>query len=154
MAISGNEFYLIGWENRTNNKLEMAGNGVISKMWERVFKESLREKITNPVSEEMYGVYSNYASDENGDYDYFVGYKVKDLNHIPQGLMGKKILAGPYEKFETKKGPVYQVVPEMWLNIWKELSGKRAFKTDFEIYGDIAKDPNSAVVEIFVGTKE
>ena len=43
MAISGNEFYLIGWESRTNNKLEMAGNGVISKMWERVFKESLRE---------------------------------------------------------------------------------------------------------------
>lgn len=148
------EFYLIGWESRTNNKAEFSGDGVIGKIWERVFKENLRDQITNVVSDEIYGVYSNYESDENGDYDYFVGYKVKDLNHIPQGLNGKKILAGPYKKFETKKGPVYQVVPEMWRQIWQDLKGKRAFKTDFEIYGDKAQDPNKAVVEIFIGTKE
>lgn len=153
MAKIENEFYLMGFEARTNNKAEMAGTGIISKMWEQVFKENLKEKITAPLSDEIYAVYSNYESDENGDYDYFVGYKVKDLNHIPQGLKGMKVLAGPYRKFETKKGAVYQVVPEMWLNIWKELSGKRAFKTDFEIYGDKAKDPNNAVVEIFIGTK-
>ncbi len=148
------EFYLIGWENRTNNKAEFSGNGIIGKIWERVFKENLREKITNAVSDEIYGVYSNYESDENGDYDYFVGYKAKDLNNVPQGLKGKKILAGPYKKFETKKGPVHQVVPEMWGQIWNELKGKRAFKTDFEIYGNKAQDPNNAVVEIFIGIKE
>jgi predicted transcriptional regulator YdeE len=41
-------------------------------MWERVFKENLKGEIPNPTSEEIYAVYSNYESDENGDYDYFI----------------------------------------------------------------------------------
>lgn len=145
------EFYLIGWEERTNNKAEFSGHGIIGKIWERVFKENLRDKIANAASDEVYSVYSNYESDENGDYDYFVGYKAKDIDHIPMGLKGKKILAGSYMRFETKRGPIHQVVPEMWGQIWNQLKGKRAFKTDFEIYGSKAQDPNNSVVDIFVG---
>ena len=53
MKINENEFYLMGWESRTNNKVEMAGNGVIARMWERVFKENLKGEIPNPTSEEI-----------------------------------------------------------------------------------------------------
>lgn len=146
------EFYLIGWEARTNNAVEFAGNGIISKIWERVFKENLKAQVPNS-EDEIIAVYSNYESDENGAYDYFVGYKVSNLNNIPNGLEGKKVLAGNYQKFSTNKGPIYQVVPEVWGKIWQETKGKRAFKTDFEIYGNQALDPNSAVVEVFIGLK-
>lgn len=153
MNTNENEFYLVGWESRTNNKVEMAGNGAISKMWERVFKENLKGEIPNPTSEEIYAVYSNYESDENGDYDYFIGYKVKDLNNVPHGLKGKKILAGPYRKFETEKGLPHNVVPQCWVKIWAELKGKRAFKTDYEIYEMKDQCPKDTV-DIFVGVKE
>jgi len=33
----------------------------------------------------------------------------------------------------------------------EELDGKRAFLTDYEVYGDRATDPNNAVVEIHLG---
>ena len=149
------EFYLIGIEERTQNKDEMAGNGKIPKVWERMFKEDIKTKVNNKIDEDIYAVYSNYESDENGKYDYFVGYKVDSLQKIPDGLKGKKVLSGSYKKLETAKGATYKVVGELWMKVWKmpkeELGGKRAFKTDFEIYGGKAKDPNNSIIELFLG---
>lgn len=150
-----NEFYLIGYETRTDNKNEMSGQGAIPKMWEKVFKENLKGQVSSVLDDEIYAVYCNYESDEHGQYDYFVGYKVKDLNTVPDGLVGKKIMAGNYKKLETNAGPTYQVVGQLWMHIWKmsesDLGGKRAFQTDYEVYGARAIDPNHAVIEVYLG---
>lgn len=155
MNITNTEFYLIGIETRTDNQSEVTGQGEIPKMWQRVFQEGVQAKIQNLSGQEMYAVYSNYESDENGKYDYFVGYKVKDLNAIPAGLVGKKVLSGKYKEFETARGPIYKVIGELWMKIWKmtvqDFGGKRAFKTDYEVYGAEAADPNQAVVKVFLG---
>lgn len=155
MNITNAEFYLIGIETRTDNKSEMTGQGEIPKMWQRIFQEGVQGKIQNLAGQEIYAVYSNYESDENGKYDYFVGYKVKDLNSVPAGLVGKKILSGVYKKFETNRGVIHRIVGELWMKIWKmtseDFGGKRAFHTDYEVYGAQAANPNDAVVEVYLG---
>lgn len=151
------EFYLVGIETRTDNKLEATTNGEIPKMWQRLFAENVRSKIKNVVSEEMYAVYSNYESNENGKYDYFVGFKTKDLTETPAELVGKKIIAGNYKQLQTNRGAVYKVLPELWMKIWQmtpeQLGSARAFQTDFEVYGEQAQNPNDSVVEVYLGIK-
>ncbi|WP_413942673.1 GyrI-like domain-containing protein [Bdellovibrio sp. HCB-162] len=156
MLVTEKEFYLVGFETRTDNKTEMTsapGQGQIAKMWERIFKEDLKGKVPQTESHDIFAIYSNYESDETGRYDYFLGYKVANLDSVPQGLVGKKILAGSYKKYVTKKGLPYVVVPETWAQIWAELKGQRLFKTDFEVYGEKAQDPNNAIVDVYVGVK-
>lgn len=148
------EFYLVGFETRTDNASETSDKGEIGKLWERIYVENLKSKIEKIISEEVYAVYSNYESDENGKYDFFIGYKVENLDQVPEGLVGKIIVSGPYQKFETNQGNPYQVVPETWVKIWEELRGKRAFKTDFEVYGEKCQDPSNSIVDIYVGINE
>lgn len=154
MSTTIEKFFLAGWEGRTENKAEMAGKGIIGGMWQKVFSENMRDLIPGVLSNEIYAVYSNYESNENGRYDYFIGYKVADLSRLPNGMVGRIIPAGPYKKFETKEGPIHQVVPETWALIWSELKGKRAFKTDYEIYGVKTQNSEKAIVDIYVGLKE
>jgi predicted transcriptional regulator YdeE len=155
MNIKSTEFYLIGLETRTDNKAEMTGQGEIPKMWQRIFQEGVQSKISHIIGPEMYAVYSNYESNEHGKYDFFVGYRAKDLSSVPAGLVSKKILSGNYKKLQTNKGPVYQVVGELWMKIWQmtpqDLGGPRAFRTDYEVYGAEAADPNQAVVDVYLG---
>lgn len=148
-----NELNLVGIEVRTNNKDEMSGNGQIGKMWMKVFQENFRATIENVQDPYMYAVYSNYESDERGAYDYFIGYRVKDLESIPQGLVGKKIKAGVYQKYVTESGSPDQTVPSVWMKIWEQPREQRLFQTDYEVYGRGGGDPSQAPVEIYVGIK-
>ena len=57
----------------------------------------------------------------------------------------------------TDRGPTAKVVPEAWARIWSlsksQLGGDRAYKTDFELYGPEAANPQNAQVQIHVGLK-
>jgi len=52
-------------------------------------------------------------------------------------------------------GQMPGVLQAAWAHIWKmtpaELGGKRAFVTDYEIYGQRSADPHHAQVEIHIG---
>ena len=54
----------------TNNELEMSEeNGKIASLWEEYFSKDIYKKTFDKAkSDFMYGVYSNYESDDTGNY--------------------------------------------------------------------------------------
>ena len=141
-----------GIQIRTNNALELSGEGQIGPLWRRFFTESLDTHIPNRTGSELYVVYSNYDSDEYGDYDYLLGVAVSSIETLPVGMTFAAIATGRYAVVTTDKGRVTEMVPGTWKEIWnmtaEELDGGRAYLTDYEVYGEKAADPTDAQVEI------
>jgi predicted transcriptional regulator YdeE len=52
---------------------------------------------------------------------------------------------------------VQKVVVEMWRRVWETpksaLGGDRAYKTDFELYDQRAKNPADSVVDLYVAVR-
>ena len=115
------EFTLIGIAARTNNAKEMTDGGVIPAQWNKFFSEGTLAKIPNKVDTNICAVYTDYASDRNGDYTYFIGAKVSDAIAIPPGMVMKTVPAGKYSVVTSAKGPVQKVVPLAWnrFGLWK-----------------------------------
>lgn len=153
-----NQKTLIGMTVRTNNKNEMnpstakIGN-LATEYWQQQIANQLKDRINPDVT---YAVYTDFESDEHGDYTYFIGEEVKSID--TQDLSKFKSLTIPestYQKFTTESGKMPDVVISAWQNIWQmkkdEFEGKRKYVADFEVYDQRAKDPNSTVIDIYIG---
>jgi predicted transcriptional regulator YdeE len=151
-------FLVAGYSARTNNAAEASGKGKIGPLWQRWFAENLGANVPNRIGNDILAVYSDYASDEKGDYTYTLGVRVSGTDGLPADLKYRKIAAGRYAVFTTDYGPVTQVVPAEWQKIWaapaSELGGKRAFVTDFEVYDQRAADPQHAQIDIHIRLRQ
>ena len=152
------EFSVIGIQARTGNADEMTGDGAIPKQWTRFFKEGIADKIPNKVDSTIYAVYTGYASDRNGEYDFIIGMKVSSVSDVPPGMVAKKVPRGKYAVLTSVKGQVAQVVPQAWQRVWglednKQLGGARAYKADFEVYDQRSQNPQDSQVDLYVGLK-
>ena len=155
MVHSEDSFYVAGFSARTNNAKEASGQGVIGKLWQDFYAKNLGAQIPNRIGADTIVVYSDYASDEKGDYTYLLGARVSAIDHLPARLTYRKIVPGSYAVLTTDRGPVTEVVPAQWRKIWgmpaEELGGRRAFLTDYEVYDHRAADPRNAQVEFHIG---
>ena len=152
------EFSVIGIQVRTSNAKEVTGGGAIPKQWERFFKEGISDKIPHKVDSTVYAVYTNYASDYNGEYDFIIGMKVSRVSDVPPGMVAKKVPKGRYAIVTSSKGPVAQVVPQAWQRVYslddnKLLGGARAYKADFELYDQRSQNPQDSQVDLYLGVK-
>jgi predicted transcriptional regulator YdeE len=153
-----NAFSVAGIEVRTSNAKESSGDGLIGKQWQKFFQDGVLEKIPNKLDANIYAVYSDYASDHNGEYTLTIGAKVAAGSPAPAGLVVKTVPAGNYAVVTTDKGPVAKVVTAAWQRVWdleqkKELGGARAYKADFELYDQRAANPQDAQADIYLGLK-
>ena len=151
-------FSIIGIETRTMNSRESGDDGVIPKQWQKFFRDGIQDKIANRTDSNLYAVYSDYASDRNGEYSYVIGVRVNNDATVPTGMVLKKIPAGNYVLITSEPGAVAKVVVAAWQKIWAledkgQLGGTRAYKTDFEIYDSRATDPGNSQVDLYVGLK-
>jgi predicted transcriptional regulator YdeE len=150
-------FTVAGIAVRTSNAKEMTADGVIGKQWARLMAEGSLAKIPNRSDKEIVAVYTDYASDHNGEYTFLLGARVSSDSGVPAGMVAKKIPAGRYAVFTTEKGSAAKVVPEAWMRInslpKSAVGGDRAYGADFEIYDDRASDPQSVQVDVYVGIK-
>ena len=148
-------FYVAGSQVRTNNADEMAGHGKIGLLWQNLMQQNLTAQIPNRIGDALIVVYSNYASDEKGEYDYLIGARVSSVDHLPAGMTWRKIESGAYAVILTDKGQMPGVLQAAWARIWKmtpaELGGRRRFVTDFEVYDERSANMQNAQVEIHVG---
>jgi predicted transcriptional regulator YdeE len=148
-------FYVAGYQVRTNNAAEASGESKIGPLWQRFLQENLAARIPNRTDADFTVVYSNYASDETGPYDYLLGARVTSIDHLPDGMSGKRVEPGTYTLLLTDKGPMPSVLQAAWDHIWHmspgELGGKRAFVTDYEIYDKRTENSQNAQVEIHIG---
>ena len=67
---------------------------------------------------DLYAVYTDYASDANGDYTLVLGAKVQPGTNPSEGMIAKVVPAGRYAVFTSERGPVAKVVVETWMRIW------------------------------------
>jgi predicted transcriptional regulator YdeE len=150
------EFSVIGIQARTNNAKETAGAGSIPKQWDKFFKDGIANKIPHKVDSAIYAVYTGYASDRDGEYDFVIGMKVSSVSDVPPGMVARRVPKGKYAVVTTAKGPAAQVVPQAWQRVYslednKQLGGPRAYKADFELYDERAHNPQDSQIDIYVG---
>ena len=149
-------FSIIGIEARTSNGLEMKGEGVIAKQWQKFFQDGVQQKVTNKADSSLCAVYTDYASDRNGEFSFVIGVRVNADATVPPGMVLKKLPAGNYAVITSEKGPVGKVVAAAWQQVWA-LEDKaqlaRAYKADFEVYDSRATDPQNSQVDLYVGLK-
>jgi predicted transcriptional regulator YdeE len=152
------QFAVIGIQARTSNAKEVTGGGAIPRQWDRFFKEGIADRIPNKVDSTIYAVYTGYASDRNGEYDFVIGVKVSNVSDVPQGMVAKQVPSGRFAVITSAKGPVAQVVPQAWQRVYslednKQLGGARAYKGDFELYDQRSRNPQDSQVDLYIGLK-
>jgi predicted transcriptional regulator YdeE len=137
------EFHVIGSAARTSNAKEMTEDGAIPKLW------------ANPPripDSAIIALYTDYSSDEHGEYTFVLGGKAGTSQGVPDGMVRKTVPAGRYAVFTSERGPVRRVVVETWMRIWSELPS-RSYVADFEVHDERAADPGNAVIDIYLGVK-
>jgi predicted transcriptional regulator YdeE len=150
-------FTVVGISARTNNTKEMTADGVIGRMWGRLMQEGLLAKIPNKADPDIVAVYTDYASDHNGDYTYLLGARVTSAADVPAGMVAKTVPAGKFAVFTSDKGPAPKVVPELWMKInslpSNAVGADREYRADFEIYDQRAMDPQNLQMDVYIGIK-
>jgi predicted transcriptional regulator YdeE len=73
-------------------------------------------------------------------------------------MVANKVPAGRFAGVTSAKGPLQNVVPQAWQQIWiledkAQLGGNRSYKADFEVYDQRSRDPQDSQVDIYVGIK-
>lgn len=149
---------LIGLTARTNNINEM--DPVTAKIGSLVNYYSSQQVAANFNNRANPGItyvaYTNYDSDEHGEYTFFIGEEItsaekQDLSKFTQLVIPE----GCYQRFTTNAGKMPDVVIQSWQEIWKmtnlDFGGKRKYHTDFELYDKRASDPTNTVVDIYIG---
>jgi len=150
-------FTVVGIEARTSNAKEMSPDGVIGKQWARFMQDNLATRIQNKADSSILALYSDYASDKDGEYTFLIGARVTSAKDVPAGMVVKEVPAGRYAIFTSNKGLVAKIVVETWQQIWavpkSSPGGSRAYKTDFEVYDERAANPQDAQVDVHIGIK-
>ena len=157
--VSQESFQVVGITASTNNKKESGPDAIIGKLWQHFISEGVLNRIPDKVDQSILAVYTDYATDANGQYTLVLGAKVRPIPNpsLPPGMVVKTVPAGRYALFTTQRGPVAKVVVATWKQIWSYYqspsNGQRAYGADFELYDQRAADPNNAQVDIYIGVK-
>lgn len=149
-------FLVVGPTVRTNNAAERSGQGKIPDLWQGAMNSGQLQQIPNQTGDGFVVVYSDYASDSTGDYNYTLGVRVSSADKVPDGMVVRKIQAGKYAVILSETGPPQEVIPALWQHINsmtpQQLGGTRAFQTDFESYPNIT-DWGSVQIAAHIGLK-
>jgi predicted transcriptional regulator YdeE len=156
-AVLQDGFTMVGIAVRTSNAEQMTPERPIGKQWERLFKESVLAAIPNKADANIVALYTEYASDKDGEYTYVLGARVTKVESVPAGMVAKNVPAGRYALFTSERGAVQKVVVDMWQKVWatpkSALGGDRTYKSDYEVYDQRAQNPADAVVDLYVAVR-
>lgn len=148
---------LIGMSIRTNNSYEKDSKTAnILPLVQRYTHEKLADKIPNRKKPRVtYSVYTDYDSDEFGDYTYFIGELVADSSEVPEEFTTIIIPKQTYVKWTNGPAAMPDVCIRAWQDIWSmssdALGGLRTYTADFEIYDERAQDPKYTELDIYIG---
>jgi predicted transcriptional regulator YdeE len=149
-------FTLIGIEARSNNT--ESGRAKIAELWGRFFGEGILDRIPNKLDSSIYALYTDYASNRDGEFSLLIGGKAKAAAVAPPGMVKKSVPKQKYAVLSSAAGPVAKVVPQAWKQVWNledssGLGGARSYRADFELYGPPSRDPNHAEVDLYIGIR-
>lgn len=137
---------VVGITARTNNSSPEMG-AVIGELWQRFYAEGIYAHIKNKSNDKALGIYSDYAGDEQDDYNITVACEVESAPQLSAGIVIKTIPDGKYAKFVVK-GHMQKAVAQFWQELWK-MDMRRNFISDFEEYQNA--DMEEAEIHIYIG---
>jgi predicted transcriptional regulator YdeE len=151
-------FMVVGIALRTSNAQEMGPHAQIGHHWTRFLSEKWLDKIPDKADGNIVAVYTDYASDQDGEYTLLIGARVRQVKgNLPPGLVVKGVPPIKYAAFRSDTGPAAKVVPETWMRVWSasksEIGGTRAYRADFELYDERARKLENTQVDIYIGIK-
>lgn len=144
-------FYVIGIAVRTCNTDGSAARD-IPALWGRFMAEGLEPKIPNRLDDAVYCVYTDYEGDYQYPYVTLLGCKVKNLDFIPEGMVGKEIAKSTYVNIKVEGNISGDAIFKAWTSIW-ESDIKRSYQADFEVYSAESCQNENPSMDIFVSIK-
>lgn len=144
-------FKVIGIAVRTTNENNQAAKD-IPLLWEKLMKEDILNAIPGKIDNTLYAIYTDYEKDHTKPYTTILGCKVENLDHIPEGMVGKSFEGGNYVKFTAKGNLAEDLVINEWIKIWNMELG-RIYTADFEMYGEKTQNPADAEVDILIAVE-
>jgi predicted transcriptional regulator YdeE len=76
-------FLVAGYSIRTSNAGELSERGRIGELWRRFQQQKLSASIPNRIDQNVVVVYSNYITDERGEFNYMLGARVSSVRNLP-----------------------------------------------------------------------
>lgn len=121
---------LVGIKARTSNASEMTGKGKIAGLWQRFWEEGILSQISGRTNlSEFMVTYTEFESDENGEYTILIGAAVDSVGTLPPHLTSVTIPASNYIQVPTPWGPIAEIGLETWKTIWSEDNYKKTVLT-------------------------
>ncbi|SDS85299.1 Predicted transcriptional regulator YdeE, contains AraC-type DNA-binding domain [Paenibacillaceae bacterium GAS479] len=148
---------LRGISLRTTNAAEAGPDGRLPGLWEAYFSSTVQRGTEVPAP--IYSLYTDYESDASGSYRVLIGHEVDgDFETGEDGQASTAVVpASKYLVFITKRGPMHEVVPQAWGEIWAYFDNApeevRAFTGDFELYDTGSAGFADSEVHIFIAIK-
>ena len=143
------EKMITGISVRTNNSDPNMG-AMIGELWNRFYSNGIVETLKEKKAP-VFGVYTEYESDEKGDYTVIAGCeteKVSEKEKVSPEYKCCWIPAGCYAKFTVEGNG--EEVAAAWREIW-QMNLSRAFESDFEEYQEDRE--KGLRIQIYVGLK-
>lgn len=147
-------FYVIGMECHTKQSIVMSEESPLKKMWADF--RTARDGIQGIVNEDQIMAFYDYDPEEMAEedisYTYTVGVKVKNLDNIPETMVGKTIPASDYLVFEhdDSKGSLadtYDYIDEKWI---PQSDYRLSENPDYEVH---SLDKNNQIVELHISVQ-
>jgi predicted transcriptional regulator YdeE len=126
-----NKIKLIGVKTRTSNeKIE-----AINAFWQEFYSKGIFDQIPNKIDPRfVFGVYTNYESDYNGEYDLIIACEVAGFEGISDDLISFVIPKDKYAIFqESAAMPMHDKIGLLWNRIWSSQLNRK-YAIDFEKY--------------------
>ncbi len=151
-------FYMAGIAARTNNATEMSGNGKIGGIWKTLLQPGLVSRIPNKIGVDLIAVYTPTTRPTTPATTPISSvFPLSPTEGMPATLTIKHVSPGNYAVITSGRGPVKEVVRDVWQRIWsmseEELGGKRAFRCDYEIYDQRSADPENAQIDVYISLR-
>lgn len=140
---------------RTTNEAEAGTQGKIPLLWDRYFQSGLQSQISGD-DQAIYALYTEYESDASGAYTLIIGNQADEVAAAETSgeLQQAFVPASRYLVFRTRRGPLMEIVPQVWHDeIWsyfQQAAEKRTFTGDYERYDMRQFDPAHTVVDVYI----
>lgn len=105
---------------RTTNQAEAdPATAQIGRTWGRLREAGILERIPARTADPaLYGLYTEYGSDERGPYTFLAGAEVATVGGLPEDLVCLQVPPGRYLVFEAR-GDMPAALIETWREVWR-----------------------------------
>ncbi len=142
-----NTFDVVGISVITDNE---KGTDDINALWERFFKDSVGQTVTNKIDNTIYAVYSDYEGDHTKPYRLTIGYRISSAE-TADDMHRVAVQTGQYAMMSAA-GEQPKALIETWNAIWSS-DLERRYTTDFEVYGPRFFEDGVNEVLVHIGVK-